>query len=93
MMKSELCGCFNSVRGFLISFSGINKVYIACPGFVACPGLVAVRGLSCLGFVVSDVCLSGVGRCPGFVVSDVGLSGVCRSTEKCSFAAFHIQLS
>ena len=29
---------------------------------------------------MSDVGLSGVGRCPGFVVSDVGLSGVCRST-------------
>ena len=30
---------------------------------------------------MSDVGLSGVGRCPGFVVSDVGLSGVCRSTQ------------
>ena len=52
-------------------------------GVCRCPGFVAVRGLSCLGFVVSDVCLSGVGRCPGFVVSDVGLSGVCRSTLFC----------
>ena len=54
-------------------------------GVCRCPGFVAVRGLSCLGFVVSDVCLSGVGRCPGFVVSDVGLSGVCRSTVKSMF--------